>query len=354
MFVNVRRSRDVGLFAQAECGPANAVTDVPGIQVGYTTLKDHPKGILTGVTAILPRPREALTNPINAGTFSLNGNGELTGTHWIEEAGWFVGPIVTTSTYSLGICHHAAVRWMLKQFPDFLTDGAWYLPVVAETYDGWLNDIARQTVTESDVISALDTAASGIIAERSVGGGTGMIAYEYKAGTGTASRRISIGDEVFTLGVLVQANHGLRPWLRIDGMKLEESGQANRIFSTERGSIIVVVATDAPLLPHQLKRIARRASIGIGRGGTPSTNNSGDIFLAFSTANDQGSLPENAKNVATYLSNDLMDHLFLAAVDCIEEAVLNSMLAAEPTEGKLGRKVEALDPEMVREMVNRR
>ncbi|MDH7804554.1 D-aminopeptidase [Rhizobium sp. AN70] len=322
--------------------------------MGYSTLRDPANGIMTGVTSILPREREALTHPLLAGTFSLNGNGEMTGTHWIDEAGWFIGPILLTNTYSLGICHHAAVRWMVSRFPDFLRDGAWYLPVVAETYDGWLNDIARQVVTEADAVVAIEAATSGFIAEGSVGGGTGMIAYEYKGGTGTASRQISISGSGFTLGVLVQANHGLRPWLRIDGMRLDEADTSDRIFSTERGSIIVIVATDAPLLPHQLKRIARRASLGIGRGGTPSSNNSGDIFLAFTTANDPGILPEKPTNEATYLSNDLVDQLFLATVDCVEEAVLNSMLAADPVEGKLGRRVDALNAEKVQAMVRRR
>lgn len=348
------RARDLGLFIESTCGAENAITDVPGINVGYSTIKDPDSGVFTGVTAILPRPKGSLLNPVSAGVFSLNGNGEMTGTHWIEESGWFIGPVVITNTFSLGICHHATVRWMLQQHPEFLTDGAWYLPVIAETYDGWLNDIAQLAVTEKHVLSALESAKSGPIEEGSVGGGTGMIAYEYKAGTGTSSRLVTLDDKTYTLGVLVQANHGLRPWLRIDGMKLDENEKSKRIFSTERGSIIVIVSTDAPLLPHQLKRIARRASIGVGRGGTPSSNNSGDIFLAFTTANDPGPLPEKSISKSDFLSNDLMDHLFIAAIDCIEEAILNSMLAAKPFKGKNGREVEALTPEVVTKMINQR
>jgi L-aminopeptidase/D-esterase-like protein len=315
------------------------------VTVGLTTLADPATpDIHTGVTAILPRPAEDLLSPLWGGAFAMNGNGEMTGVHWLHEAGWFTGPITLTNSLSLGRAHHGTIRWMIDHFGAHLDDnGLWLLPVAAETYDGWLNDIYGQHVSEQHVVAAIDGAQSGPVAEGSVGGGTGMIAYEYKGGTGTSSRQVALDGETFTLGVLVQANHGLRPWLTVCGKAVGKDLPGSAPWTQERGSIIAVIATDAPLLPIQLQRLARRAGIGIGRGGTPSGNNSGDIFLAFSTANALGPLPEPARMTLSALSNDLLDPLFMAVVEAVDEAVLNAMLAAEPCTGRKGRFVDALD-----------
>lgn len=350
------RGRALGLPLPGVPGPLNAITDVPGIAVGYTTLIEDPPGgkpVRTGVTAILPRARADLLNPVWAGTFSMNGNGELTGCHWINEAGYFTGPAAITNTCSLGIVHHGIVRWLAKEFPEKLGEDFWPLPVVGETFDGWLNDIAGLHITEAHVLAALENASSGPVAEGNVGGGTGMIAYEFKAGTGTSSRCFTTRIGNYTLGALVQANHGLRPWLKICGMPVGELMMENRIWSEERGSIIAVVATDAPLLPTQLRRVAQRIAIGMGRGGTPSGNNSGDIFLAFSTANDHGRLPEPERLRFEALSNDDLDALFLATVEAVDEAILNAMLGATTMTGKHGHVVHAIDPERLRKLITK-
>lgn len=339
------RARGWGLPIPGTPGPLNAITDVPGVTVGMSTLQDPAQpDIHTGVTAILPRPAQDLMTPLWGGAFAMNGNGEMTGTHWLHEAGWFTGPITVTNSLSLGRAHHGTIRWMIDRFGDHLDrHGIWLLPVAAETYDGWLNDIYGQHVTEDHVVAALNAAAPGPVAEGSVGGGTGMIAYEFKGGTGTASRQVTLDGETFTLGVLVQANHGLRPWLTVCGKPVGKEMPGPSVWTHERGSIIAVIATDAPLLPIQLQRLARRAGIGIGRGGTPSGNNSGDIFLAFSTANAPGPLPEPSRLSLSALSNDLLDPMFMAVVEAVDEAVLNAMLAAEPCVGRKGRSVAALD-----------
>jgi D-aminopeptidase len=339
------RARGLGLPLAGATGPNNAITDVGGVTVGQTTLihDDGPKPVRTGVTAILPRAPDKLLNPIWGGAFSMNGNGEMTGIHWLKEAGWFTGPITITNSLSVGIAHHATARYMAETFPDKVGEDIWVLPVAAETYDGYLNDIAGFHVREEHVRAAIDSASDGPVAEGSVGGGTGMIAYEFKGGTGTSSRLVAHRDGTFTVGALVQANHGLRPWLTVCGKPVGKDMPDNRVFSRERGSIIVVLATDAPLLPSQLDRLARRAAIGIGRGGTPSGNNSGDIFMAFSTANDPGQLPEPPRLRIDALSNDDLDPFYLAAVEAVEEAVLNAMVAAEPMTGKHGHHVSALD-----------
>jgi L-aminopeptidase/D-esterase-like protein len=338
------RARGLGLPLSGEPGPLNAITDVAGVTVGLTTLIDPARPIRTGVTAILPRSAHALLNPVWAGAFSMNGNGEMTGVHWIREAGWFTGPITITNTLSLGTAHQATVRWMVERFPARFEDELWILPVAAETYDGYLNDIAGLHVAEAHVLAAIQKAAGGPVAEGSVGGGTGMISYEFKGGTGTASRRFATRSGTFNVAALVQANHGLRPWLTVCGVSVGKSMTEDTLWSREKGSIIVILATDAPLLPTQLERLARRAAIGIGRGGTPSGNNSGDIFLAFSTANDSGPLPEPPRLAFSALSNDDLDPLFLGAVEAVEESVLNAMLAADTMIGKRGRRVAALDP----------
>ncbi|HBF28422.1 MAG TPA: aminopeptidase, partial [Rhizobium sp.] len=238
-----QRARDLGLPMPGTPGPLNAITDVKGVEVGFTTkIIDGPAVVRTGVTAILPRPRDDLLNPVWAGNFSLNGNGEMTGTHWINDAGWFTGPITITNTHSLGVAHHATIRWMTSRFRDTVErHNLWLLPVAAETYDGWLNDIYGQHVREEDVLAAIDSASGGPVAEGCVGGGTGMIAYEYKGGTGSSSRRVRLAGQDYTVGVLVQANHGLRPWLTVCGRNIGARAENAVPWMNERGSIIVIV-----------------------------------------------------------------------------------------------------------------
>lgn len=347
-----RRARGLGLPLQGRTGPLN----VPGISVGMTTLiqGDDDRAVRTGVTAILPRPRSQALHPCWAGIFAMNGNGELTGSHWIREAGWFNGPILVTNTCSLGIAHHATARWLIREFPGKMGETEWPLPVVGETFDGWLNDIAGQHLGEHHVLDALDGAATGAVAEGNVGGGTGMICYEFKGGTGTSSRVVETGAGPFRLGVLVQANHGLRPWLRICGVPVGTAMPEDRVYDSERGSIIVILATDAPLTPTQLNRIAKRVGIGMGRAGTPSGNNSGDIYLAFSTSNDPGEVPLPAEIGFRALGDGEMDALFLATVDCVDEAILNALCAAETMTGKRGRVVRAIDPDRLAHLVGAR
>lgn len=351
-----RRARDLGLPLHGRTGELNAITDVPGLSVGMTTLieGEGEHAVRTGVTAILPRPAEKLLHPCWAGNFSMNGNGELTGCHWINEAGWFHGPVLITNSCSLGMVHHGAARWMIRNFPDQIGEDQWPLPVVGETFDGWLNDIAGQHVREEHVLSALDSAVSGPVLEGNVGGGTGMICYEFKGGTGTSSRIVETNAGAFTLGVLVQANHGLRPWLSVGGVSLGEEMPGNRIFEEERGSIIVVLATNAPLTPTQLNRIAKRIGIGMGRSGTPSGNGSGDIYLAFSTENDPGEMSKTSETMIRALGDKEMNAIFLATVDCVDEAILNALCAAETMEGRRGRVVHAIDKEHLTEIFKKR
>ena len=336
------RARGLGLPFGGETGPLNAITDVAGVSVGAATLI-RGDAVRTGVTAVLPRPAARLLEPVFAGFFALNGNGEMTGTHWIEEAGCFQGPLMITNTLSVGIVHHATVRWLARRFPEALAGTFWPMPVVAETYDGWLNDVAGLHVTEADAMAAIDAAAGGPVAEGNVGGGTGMIAYEWKGGTGTASRRVVIGGAVHTVGVLVQANHGRRLWFRVAGAPVGARMPDGAFRTAETGSIIAYVATDAPLIPTQLKRLARRAALGVGRGGTPGGNSSGDIFLAFTTANGQGGPAEPPMMRFEAVSNERLDPIFEAVVDGVEEAVVNAMLAAETMIGKHGRVIAAID-----------
>ena len=332
------RGRDLGLPFPGETGRHNAITDVPGVEVGFSTriegegpLVQGEGPVRTGVTAILPLGRNPEPQPVWAGMYALNGNGEMTGTHWIHDGGYFVGPVCITNTHSVGIVHHATARWMIRTYAAAWREAhLWAMPVVAETYDGVLNDINGQHVTEADALAALEAAAPGPVAEGNVGGGTGMVCYEFKGGTGTASRRLQLGGESFHLGALVQANHGSRPWLTILGRRVGEVMTEDRLFDREHGSIIVVLGTDLPMTPHQLRRLAKRAAIGIGRGGTPGGNNSGDIFLAFSTAN-RGPLPQlsGLKRTLETVNDEAFDPIYLAAVETTEEAVVNAMLAAE-------------------------
>ncbi|MGY6633419.1 MAG: DmpA family aminopeptidase [Alkalilacustris sp.] len=346
------RARDLGLPFPGAPGPLNAITDVPGVRVGLRTMTDPARGLRTGVTAILPRDDRDIPRPVAAGQFTLNGNGEMTGTHWIHDSGQFIGPVCITNTHAVGRVHHAATRWMIERYAaHFGTKHAWAMPVVAETYDGVLNDINALHVTEDDARAALEAATGGPVAEGSTGGGNGMICYGFKGGTGTASRRVALGDAgEWTVGALVQANHGVRPWLRILGVPVGRMwpapGPDELTFAAEQGSIIVVLATDAPLSPLSLRHLARRAALGIGRHGTPGGNDSGDIFLAFSTA-DLGSVAQAAGPMVhrTEIGADHVTDVYLAAVEAVEEAVVNALVAGEDVVSfkPAGRICPALD-----------
>lgn len=347
MPARIPRARDLGLPFPGTPGPHNAITDVPGVHVGYCTLTDPVRCIRTGVTAIVPRGADSEPRPVAAGCFALNGNGEMTGTHWIEDAGTFVGPVMITNTHSVGIVHHAATRWMIDTYADyFREEHAWAMPVVAETYDGVLNDINGQHVEAVHARAALDAARSGPIAEGSVGGGNGMICYEFKGGTGTASRRVALAGQRYTVGAIVQANHGLRPWLTVLGRPVGQLMPEGRLLEAETGSIIAVVGTDAPLSALSLRHCARRASLGVGRGGSPGGNNSGDLFLAFSVAGSEP-MPQHRGLLfeRTELNPERLDPLYLAVVECVEEAVINALVAGEdvPTVKPAGRICRAID-----------
>jgi L-aminopeptidase/D-esterase-like protein len=341
------RARDLGVPFDGTPGPLNAITDVAGVEVGLVTLisgsgkLDVGKGpVRTGVTAILPRGK-AKNDPVVAGWFSLNGNGEMTGTTWVEESGFMEGGVFITNTHSVGTVRDAAIEWTVKHGGG---GQPWSLPVVAETWDGSLNDINGFHVKPSHVFQAIDGAKGGPVAEGNVGGGTGMICYQFKCGTGTASRRVSSQGGSYTVGVLVQANHGTRSQLLVAGVPVgAEIPAAGRGGGPgdELGSIIIVVATDAPLMAHQLKRLARRASLGLARTGATSGNSSGDIFIAFSTANAGAALTRDVATVQM-LSNDRISGLFSATVQATEEAIINALVAAETMKGVNDRVIEAL------------
>jgi D-aminopeptidase len=322
------RARDLGLPFPGIPGPLNAITDVPGVAVGFCTLTDPARNMRTGVTAILPRAGTT-PMPVWAGQYALNGNGEMTGTHWVNDAGYFIGPICITNTHGVGAVHTGATRWMIDTYADYFQNNhAWAMPVVGETYDGVLNDINAMHVQPEHAIAALKAASSGPVAEGSSGGGNGMICYEFKGGTGTASRQMVIGGQGYTVAALVQANHGLRPWLTILGRPVGQLMPEDALYTAEMGSIIVILATDAPLSGLSLRQMAKRAAIGIGRGGTPGGNNSGDIFLAFSTANE-GPMPQFSPAILTKteVNGEHLDPVYLAAVEAIEESVVNALVA---------------------------
>ena len=341
------RARDLGVPFDGEPGPLNAITDVAGVEIGHTTLiQDLTDGhrVRTGVTAILPRGRDSLKTPVFGGWFSLNGNGEMTGTTWIEESGQLDGPVVLTNTHSVGVVRDAVIAWRVRQGDPDASGYWWSLPVVAETWDGHLNDVNGFHVKPAHVDAALATAAGGPVAEGNVGGGTGMICHEFKCGIGTSSRRVTIEGRTHTIGVLVQANYGLRETLRIAGVPVGQHLREHRAYQDqprETGSIIIVVATDAPLLSHQLKRLARRASLGLGRMGSYAGDGSGDIFVAFSTAN-AAALAGSPYGSAEFLENGHMDPLFQATVQATEEAIVNALIAARDMEGEGGRYAKAI------------
>lgn len=353
------RARDLGVPFDGLPGPLNAITDVSGVEVGHRTLisgsgklKPGKGPVRTGVTAVLPRGRKDAT-PVFAGCFSLNGNGEMTGTTWVEESGLLSGPVMVTNTHSVGVVRDAAVAWMARQRKDIRN--WWALPVVAETYDGTLNDVNGFHVKPRHALEALDSARSGPVPEGNVGGGTGMTCHEFKGGIGTASRKLSEKDGGYTVGVLAQCNYGLRHQLRVAGVPVGQELRDNLLVGKslqENGSIIIVVATDAPLLPHQLKRVARRAAMGLARNGSVAGNGSGDIFIAFSTANPEAGRAEGLASL-TMFPNDRMSPLFEATVQATEECIINALIAAETLVGVNGIKAVALPHDRLRDILRR-
>ncbi|MDF1609566.1 P1 family peptidase [Hoeflea sp. YIM 152468] len=350
------RAKGLGLRFEGASGPFNAITDVAGVSVGYSTIitGEGPlvtgKGpVRTGVTAIVPRPFGQIEQPLFAGFFSLNGNGELSGSHYIEETGKMALPVTITNTHSCGIARDATIRWAVEYLAERYHDD-FALPVAAETYDGFLNDINGFHVEARHVIEAIEAARGGAIEEGSVGGGTGMKCFGFKAGSGTSSRRLDYDGEAFTIGVFVQANFGTRRHLTVLGRTIgadpELPAMVTKTGDTDLSSIIVVIATDAPFLPHQLKRLARRASFGIGRTGGMATHGSGDLFLAFSTA--ASDLGGGAMRTVRFVPDEDIDGFFEAVVQATEEAILNAMIANEAMTGRDGNFVPALPHEAVK------
>jgi len=359
------RARELGVPFEGAPGRLNAITDVRGVEVGFTTLLSGrgnraagQRPVRTGVTAILPRGK-TLLDPVFAGWFSLNGRGEMTGTTWVEESGFLEGPIMITNTHSVGVVRDAVIAWQVKH-GEAAGSKPWFsLPIVAETYDGYLNDLNGFHVHPKDVFHAIDTAKSGPVEEGNVGGGTGMICYELKGGTGTASRKLGSRFGGYTVGALVQCNCGRREQLRIAGVPVGLEIPGEKLFGTDleekdkdTGSIIIVLATDAPLIPVQLKRLARRASLGLARTGSVSGNNSGDIFIAFSTANRRSGRPTRLDQIKM-LPNDQMDPLFSATVEATEEAIVNALVAAKTMTGINNHIVHALPHEELRQVLKK-
>ncbi|SIT56116.1 Peptidase S58 DmpA [Mesorhizobium prunaredense] len=355
------RARDLGLPFAGTTGPVNAITDVAGIEVGYSTVISDEKPIgrgpaRTGITAILPRGRSGpVRAPVWAGFHSLNGNGEMTGTHWVKEAGYFTGPIGITNTHSLGLVHQSILQWMMQRPDTGVGSYRFMLPIVGETCDAYLNDMDAFHVTSAHVMKALNEASSGPLAEGNVGGGTGMICFEFKGGTGTSSRMVDLLGLRYSVGCLVQANFGIRPHLKVLGVPVGEHIRSNRLWAGEQGSIIAVVATDAPLMPTQLERIARRAGIGIARTGTPVGDGSGDLCLAFSTSNLSTSESATAPAVGNlaFLPNNKLDPLFEATAQAVEEAIINAMVAAESMVGREDRLVSAIEHDALRDIMRK-
>ncbi len=353
------RARDLGVPFEGTPGLLNSITDVKGVEVGYRTLisgqgrLEVGKGpVRTGVTAVFPRGRDSV-DPVFAGWFTENGNGEMTGTTWVEESGFLYGPAMITNTHSVGVVRDAVIAWQLKHGTSVPLEDWWSLPVVAETWDGYLNDINGFHVTSADAAAAMADAHGGAIAEGSVGGGTGMVCFEWKGGTGTASRKLREKDGGYTVGVLVQCNFGVHHLLRIAGTPVGYDIAGKSVWDADRGSIIVIVATDAPLLPGQMKRIAKRVTLGLGRLGSVSGDDSGDIFIAFSTANAGAGMELQKPVPMRMLPNGRMDALFEATVQATEEAVVNALVAAKTMTGADGRVVEALPHDKLREVLKK-
>ena len=347
------RARDLGIpFDFGSPGRWNAITDVAGVEVGHVTLIEGD-AVRTGVTAVLPRGKgESASDQCFGGWFSLNGNGEMTGTAWLEESGLLEGPVMITNTNSVGVVRDAVISYAARRWGPKGYQELWSLPVVAETWDGHLNDVYGMHVKAEHAFRAIDGAASGPVAEGSVGGGTGMVCYEFKGGIGTASRVLEAKAGGYTVGVLVQANFGLRHQLRIAGLPLGRELREGLVYSKDTGSIIIVVATDAPLLPHQMKRMARRAALGLARTGSVAGNGSGDLFVAFSTAN-QKAAEKQAVGRFEALPNDRMGPLFEATVGATEEAIVNALVAGRTMRGRDGHEVLGLPLEKVRDILRR-
>ena len=390
------RARDLGVPFDGKSGPNNAITDVAGVEVGHTTLISGSgklvvgKGpVRTGVTAIHPRGKNS-NDAVFAAWFTLNGNGEMTGTTWVDDSGFLNGPVMITNTHSVGVVRDAVIAWKVKRGKPDMEGYWWSLPVVAETWDGWLNDINGFHVRPEDAWHALDSAHAGPVEEGNVGGGTGMVCNEFKGGIGTASRVLEAKEGGYTVGVLVQCNYGRRNQLRIAGVPVGKEIPEHPAYGEDEtastgtkpmwgqppsavqqpegplnsgpagkdvGSIIVIVATDAPLIPTQLKRIAKKVSLGLGRDGSYSGDGSGDIFLAFSTANPGAVSPksDDPKGVhhLAMMPNDSLDPIFLATVQATEEAVINAMVAAETMKGIDDHEVIALPHDRLREVLKK-
>ena len=353
------RARDLGVPFEGTPGPLNSITDVQGVEVGYRTLisgegkLEVGQGpVRTGVTAIFPRGK-ASVDPVFAGWFTENGNGEMTGTTWVDESGFLYGPAMITNTHSVGVVRDEVIAWQLKHGTSLPLEDWWSLPLVAETWDGYLNDINGFHVKPEDADAAMADAHGGAIAEGNVGGGTGMICFEWKGGTGTASRKLPEKAGGYTVGVLVQCNFGVHHLLRIAGAPVGYELAGKKVWDSDTGSIIVVVATDAPLLPSQMKRIAKRVTLGLGRLGSISGDESGDIFIAFSTANPGVGLEQNKPTPVQMLPNAQMDALFEATVQATEEAVVNALVAAKTMTGFDGHTVEALPHDRLQEVLKK-
>ncbi|MFE7590176.1 P1 family peptidase [Kitasatospora sp. NPDC057512] len=357
------RARALGLVLDGTPGPANALTDVPGVRIGYTTLVEG-EHVRTGVTAVLPRGREGVGTPCAAGWYALNGNGEMTGTTWIEETGALNGPVMVTNTHAVGTVHRGVVDWTAANRPDLARQ--WLLPVVAETWDGYLNDINGPHVRAEHAIAAIESAAAGPVEEGCVGGGTGMNCYGFKGGSGTASRVVRYGSADYTVGAFVQANFGDRRELVVGGVPVGRDLLADNPMEDDdwfapggAGSVIVVIGTDAPLLPGQCKALARRVPLGLARTGTSGGHFSGDVFLAFSTANAGAlgsSFPQGEPGDADYdtlrfIPWGRIDPFYEAVVQAVEEAVLNALVTAEETIGRDGHRSPALPHQRLRELL---
>jgi len=353
------RARDLGVPFEGTPGPLNAITDVKGVEVGHSTIirgegkLEVGKGpVRTGVTAVVPRGKDTGSDPVFAGAFDLNGAGELTGSHWVEEGGFLEGPVMLTNTHSVGAVHEGTIAWRVRHGGPDATGYWWSNPTVGETWDGELNDINGFHVKEANVFEALDSARGGPVAEGNVGGGTGMICNGFKGGIGTASRTLPEQAGGYTVGALVQCNYGRKTDLLVAGVPVGREIAGKGAREDDAGSILIVVATDAPLMPHQLKRIARRAALGLARVGSIAGNGSGDLFIAFSTANP-GAAKTTGTASLTMLPNDRMNPLFAATAQAVEEAIINAMVAAETMTGANGYTVRALPHDELRRILKK-
>jgi len=359
------RARDLGIPFDGTPGPFNAITDVAGVTVGQTTLISGEGKLVvgqgpvrTGVTAILPRGKDTMLNPVFAGWFAQNGNGEMTGTTWVEESGFLEGPVMITNTHSVGVVRDAVIEWRVHHGQPDPNGYWWSLPVVAETWDGWLNDVNGFHVKPEHVFHAIDSAQSGHVDEGNVGGGTGMICSGYKGGIGTSSRKLSEKDGGYTVGVLVQCNFGSRKNLRIAGIPVGREIPSEDPYAyqpsdiSEQGSIIIVIATDAPLISTQLKRLAHRATLGLGRVGSISGDGSGDIFIAFSSANS-GVWASKGVSDVKMLPNGSLDPVFAGVVQATEEAIVNAMIAADSMTGIDNHHVTAIPHDQLRAVLKK-